>query len=117
VGIGIGVGIAGPAVILAILLAALLAMCNALNSAQLAANHPVAGGTYEYGHKWLNSYFGFTAGWMFILAKSASASTAALGFAGYFLFSFGIGREGVFVPAAIGLVLVLTVVVMLGLRN
>ncbi len=52
-------------------------------SAQLAAAHPVSGGTYEYGYRWLHPSLGFTAGLMFLCAKSASAATAALGFAGY----------------------------------
>lgn len=84
VSIGIAAGVAGPAVILAIVLAAGVATCNALSSAQLAASHAVSGGTYEYGYRYLNPSLGFTAGWMFLCAKSASAATAALGFAGYF---------------------------------
>ena len=83
VSLGIGAGIAGPMVLPAILLAGFVALCNGLSSAQLAANHPVSGGTYEYGHRWLNPSLGFTAGWMFLCAKSASAATAALGFALY----------------------------------
>ncbi|MBT3913432.1 MAG: amino acid permease, partial [Verrucomicrobia bacterium] len=89
VSLGIGAGIAGPSVLLAIMLAAGVAMCNGLSSAQLAANHPVSGGTYEYGHRWLNHSLGFTAGWMFLCAKSASAATAALGFAGYIAHATG----------------------------
>ena len=85
VSLGIGVSMAGPMVLPAIALAGLVAMCNGLNSAQLAANHPVSGGTYEYGHRWLNPSLGFVAGWMFLCAKSASAATAALGFALYML--------------------------------
>ena len=82
VSIGIAAGVAGPAVILAIILAAGVATCNALSSAQLAASHAVSGGTYEYGYRYLNPALGFTAGWVFLYAKSASAATAALGFAG-----------------------------------
>jgi basic amino acid/polyamine antiporter, APA family len=88
VSIGIATDVAGPAVILAVVIAALVAICNGLSSAQLAANHAVSGGTYEYGYKYLNSWLGFTAGWMFLLAKSASAATAALGFSGYLLNAF-----------------------------
>jgi basic amino acid/polyamine antiporter, APA family len=69
VSIGIAAGITGPSVILAITLAALVAICNGLSSAQLAASHPVSGGTYEYGYKYLNPWLGFTAGWMFLIAK------------------------------------------------
>jgi len=49
VSIGLAAGIAGPAVILALALAAGVAICNGLSSAQLAASHPVSGGTYEFG--------------------------------------------------------------------
>lgn len=88
VSIGIASGIAGPSVLIAIVLAALLALCNGLSSAQLAAAHPVAGGTYEYGYKFLHPKLGFTAGWMFLLAKSASAATAALGVGQYVFGAF-----------------------------
>lgn len=117
VSIGIASGIAGPSVILAIGLAALVAICNGLNSAQLAANHAVSGGTYEYGYKYLNSWFGFTAGWMFLLAKSASAATAALGFGGYFLNLLGINTREYLIPLGLIAVMILTVIVLSGLRR
>jgi APA family basic amino acid/polyamine antiporter len=90
VSIGIAAGVAGPSVVLAIALAACLATCNGLSSAQLAADHPVSGGTYEYGYRYLTPTLGFMAGWTFLCAKSASAATAALGLAGYALDSFGV---------------------------
>ncbi|MEM9415431.1 MAG: APC family permease [Planctomycetota bacterium] len=93
VSIGIAAGVAGPAVLVAIVLAALLALCNGLSSAQLAAAHPVAGGTYEYGYRYLNDKLGFTAGWMFLLAKSASAATAALAVSYYLTWQFVITTE------------------------
>ena len=83
VSIGIAAGVIGPAVIAAIAVAAVVATCNGLSSAQLAANHPQSGGTYEYGHRWLVPWVGFVAGWMFLCAKSASAATAALGVIAY----------------------------------
>ncbi|MEM7586908.1 MAG: APC family permease [Acidobacteriota bacterium] len=89
VSLGLGAGIAGPAVVLAVALAAGVAACNGLSSAQLAARHPVSGGTYEYGYRRLTPALGFTAGWMFLCAKSASAATAALGLAGYLLSALG----------------------------
>ncbi|MCA9165317.1 MAG: amino acid permease, partial [Planctomycetales bacterium] len=66
VSIGIASGVAGPAVVLAIAVAAIVATCNGLSSAQLAANCPVSGGTYEYGYRWLSPRLGFTAGWIFL---------------------------------------------------
>ncbi|MCS6837053.1 MAG: APC family permease [Anaerolineae bacterium] len=85
VSVGIAAGVTGASALLAVMLAALVATFNGLNSAQLAANHPVSGGTYEYAYRLLNPWLGFTAGWTFLLAKSASAATAALGFASYLL--------------------------------
>ncbi|NDJ53057.1 MAG: amino acid permease [Chloroflexi bacterium] len=117
VSIAIAAGIAGPMVILATAIGATVATANGLSSAQLAANHPVSGGTYEYGYRYLNSWLGFIAGWTFLLAKSASAATAALGFAGYLLVAIGLDNPGLAVPLALGAVIVLTVIVLSGIRR
>jgi APA family basic amino acid/polyamine antiporter len=61
-----------------------------LSSAQLAAIHPVSGGTYEYGYRFLGSYWGFSAGWLFLLAKSASAATAIIGTTSYAFIFLGL---------------------------
>ena len=116
VSIGIAAGIAGPAVILAVAIAALVAICNGLNSAHLAANHAVSGGTYEYGYKYLTPWLGFTAGWMFLIAKTASAATAALGFAGYLLNATGADRN-LTVPTALATVVLFTVIVLSGIQR
>jgi APA family basic amino acid/polyamine antiporter len=107
VSIGIAAGVTGPSVLIAIGLAALLATFNGLSSAQLAAAHPVSGGTYEYGYRYLGPTLGFTAGWMFMSAKSASAATAALGLAGYLLDALGYG--GAAQRVVLGLIAVLVV--------
>lgn len=116
VSIGIATAQAGSGIILAIIAAAFVAMCNALASAQLAASHPVSGGTYEYGYIYLSPTLGFTAGWMFLCAKTASAATAALGFAGYLLHALGMG-PGNLVAIAVGAVVVLTLLVLAGLKR
>ena len=115
VSIGIAAGIAGPAVVLAIAIAAAVATCNALNSAQLAASHPVSGGTYEYGYRYLKPWLGFAAGWMFLCAKTASAATAALGFSGYLLNLVG-QETSWLIPVAICTVVILTAIVLSGIR-
>lgn len=74
------VQLAGEWAVLSVAIAAGLAVCNGLSSAQLAASHPVSGGAYEYGYRFLNPTLGFNAGWMFLIAKGASAATAALAF-------------------------------------
>nr|WP_277922514.1 APC family permease [Coleofasciculus sp. FACHB-1120] len=117
VSIGIAAEIAGPAVILAIAIGAIVATCNGLNSAQLAANHAVSGGSYEYGYKYLNPSLGFTAGWMFLLAKTASAATAALGFAGYLLNATGLYGRGFLIPTALAAAILMTLIVLSGIRR
>jgi APA family basic amino acid/polyamine antiporter len=117
VSLGLAAGLAGPAVVVAVPIAAGLALCNAMSSAQLAAAHPVSGGTYEYGYRLLSPALGFSAGWMFLLAKSASAATAALGLAGYVLAGTGLGGEPMRLAVALLAVGVLTVLVLTGLRR
>ncbi|AFY68835.1 amino acid/polyamine/organocation transporter, APC superfamily [Thalassoporum mexicanum PCC 7367] len=120
VSVGIAANIAGPAVILAIAIGAIVATCNGLSSAQLAANHAVSGGTYEYGYRYLSPRLGFIAGWLFLLAKSASAATAALGFAGYLLGAFGIegiAEQRYLIPTAIAAVVLFTVLVLSGIKR
>lgn len=116
VSIGIGAGVAGPSVVLAIAIAAAVACCNGLSSAQLAASYPVSGGTYEYGYRKLTPLLGFVAGWMFLAAKSASAATAALGVSFYAMRLFGQG-EGQTTVVALGVVVLLTLLVLLGIRR
>lgn len=117
VSIGIAAGIAGPSVILAIGVAALVALCNGMSSAQLAASHPVSGGSYEYGYRYLYPWLGFLAGWLFLCAKSASAATAALGFSAYLLHmlggSFGLSTTWI----AVLTVLLFTIIVLSGVKR
>jgi APA family basic amino acid/polyamine antiporter len=117
VSIGIAAGMAGAAVMVSIALAAIVALCNGLSAAQLAANHPVSGGTYEYGYRYLNPWLGFTAGWLFLLAKSASAATAALGFAGYLLTLLGISDSFWLVRIALLAIFGLTLIVLDGIQK
>ena len=81
---GVAAGVAGPAFIIGLLIAGIAATCNALSSAELAATYPQSGGTYEYGYRLLNPWFGFAAGWMFLASKLAAGGTVALGFGYYF---------------------------------
>ncbi|MCH8568203.1 MAG: APC family permease [Balneolales bacterium] len=118
VSIALATQIAGNTVMLAILIAAIVAALNGLSSAQLAAAYPVSGGTYEYGNRVLGSWVGFTAGWMFLTAKSASAATAALGCSGYLLFIFGRNISGeAYILLSLAIVLFLTILVSGGISR
>src|SRR5690554_5294371 len=118
VSLGIATGVVGSGIVFAVALAALVATMNGLSSAQLAAAYPVSGGTYEYGHPLMGPTAGFTAGWMFLAAKSASAATAALGCAGYLLHTLGYeGSVTVRIVLALGIVVVLTALVAGGVQR
>lgn len=64
-------------------LAAAVAVANALASAQLAARYPASGGTYHYGREVLGPWWGYLAGWSFVVGKTASCAAMALTFAAY----------------------------------
>jgi basic amino acid/polyamine antiporter, APA family len=80
---GVAAGAAGPAFLVSLAIAGVAATANALSSAQLAAEYPQSGGTYEYGYRVLRPWVGFAAGWMFLTSKIAAAGTVALGLAAY----------------------------------
>ena len=74
---------AGAGLLVGLVVAALVAACNALASAQLAAAYPTSGGTYVYGREQLGPWWGYRAGWCFVVGKTASCAAMALTFASY----------------------------------
>jgi len=74
---------AGSGLLIGLALAAGVAYCNAVSSAQLAAEYPTSGGTYVYGRERLGEWWGFLAGWGFVIGKTASCAAMALTFAAY----------------------------------
>lgn len=75
--------VAGTGLLIGLAIAAVIAYCNATASAQLAAVYPTSGGTYIYGRERLGPWWGFTAGWGFVVGKTASCAAMALTFATY----------------------------------
>jgi APA family basic amino acid/polyamine antiporter len=74
---------AGAGLMIGLGVAAVVAYCNATASAQLAATYPTSGGTYIYGRERLGPWWGFLAGWGFVIGKTASCAAMALTFAAY----------------------------------
>lgn len=70
--------LAGPWLPAAIAIAGTIAALNALSTAQLAMEHPVSGGAYAYGRAEVGERVGFSAGWMFLTGKTASAAAIAV---------------------------------------
>ncbi|TQM06099.1 amino acid/polyamine/organocation transporter (APC superfamily) [Pseudonocardia kunmingensis] len=94
---------AGSGLLIALAVVAVVAYCNATASARLAAVYPESGGTYVYGRRRLGPVWGFTAGWGFVVGKTASCAAMALTFGAY---AWPANR----VPPAVAAVLVLTAV-------
>jgi len=73
----------GPALLIALAVAGVVAYCNASSSAALAARYPESGGTYVYGRERLGPFWGFLAGWGFVIGKTASCAAMALTIGAY----------------------------------
>ncbi|MEU3980187.1 APC family permease [Streptomyces sp. NPDC026672] len=69
---------AGSGLLLGLAVAAVVAYCNASSSARLAALYPESGGTYVYGRERLGDFWGYLAGWSFVVGKTASCAAMAL---------------------------------------
>ncbi len=95
---------AGTGLLAGLAVAAIVAYCNATASAQLAATYPRAGGTYLYGREVLGEWWGYLAGWGFMVGKTASCAAMALTFAAY------VAPAGWLRPVAAGVVVVLALV-------
>lgn len=92
-------------------IAAVVAYANATASAQLAAQYPTSGGTYVYGRERLGPWWGFLAGWAFVVGKTASCAAMALTFAAYAV------PPAWQRPVAVGAVLALTAVNLRGVTR
>ena len=111
VSLGAAQDLAGSLAPAAVLVAAVVALCNATSTAQLAAQHPAAGGTYHYGRERLGPWWGFLAGWCFVIGKTASCAAMALVVAAYLV------PEPFQRPVAALLVVVLTAVNLVGITR
>jgi APA family basic amino acid/polyamine antiporter len=69
---------AGGGLLIGLAIAAGVAYCNATSSARLAALYPRSGGTYVYGRERLGPFWGYLAGWGFVVGKTASGAAMAL---------------------------------------
>ncbi|MEU4544125.1 APC family permease [Nonomuraea dietziae] len=94
----------------ALALAAVVAFCNATSSARLAALYPDSGGTYVYGRRRLGPFWGYLAGWGFVVGKTASCAAMALTFGAYV--APDLAR-----PLAVGAVVALTVLNLFGVQR
>lgn len=97
---------AGSAVGISLVIAAVVAFCNAWSTARLAAEYPTSGGVYTFGRARLGPWWGYTAGWSFVVGKTSSCGAIALTLAAYLVPS-GAVRPVAAVAAAVAVAVTL----------
>ncbi|WP_327354124.1 APC family permease [Streptomyces sp. NBC_01304] len=108
--LGPAAGAAGSWLLGGLVVAAVVAYCNAMSSARLAAIHPASGGTYVYGRERLGEFWGYLAGWAFVVGKTASCAAMALTVGAY-------AWPGQAHAVAVGAVVALTAVNLAGVQK
>ena len=69
---------AGDGLLIGLAVAAVVAYLNATSTARCAARYPESGGAYMYGRQRLGEFWGYLAGWGFVVGKTASCAAMAL---------------------------------------
>lgn len=81
--IGVGAGLAGPAVILSFTIAGLVCACAALAYTEMSTMMPMAGSAYTYSYVALGELPAWFVGWTLILEYTVVCSVVAVGWSGY----------------------------------
>jgi basic amino acid/polyamine antiporter, APA family len=81
--IGVGAGLAGPAVILSFVVAGLVCACAALAYTEMSTMMPMAGSAYTYSYVALGELPAWFVGWTLILEYTVVCSVVAVGWSGY----------------------------------
>lgn len=129
--IGVGAGLAGPAVMISFALAGLVCACAALAYAELSTMMPAAGSAYTYSYAVLGELIAWIVGWSLILEYSLVVSAVAVGWSGYAVgFLTGLGVDlptaltvgphvagGIVNLPAVAIIAVVTGLLLLGTRE
>src|SRR5215217_7284893 len=116
---------AGPAVSLSYVVSGIACALAALCYAEFASTVPVAGSAYTFSYASIGEFFAWIIGWDLILEFIVGASAVSVGWSGYFgqiLSSFfGISLPGTITGGvvnlpAMGIAVLLTVVLIIGIR-
>ena len=127
----IGIGRAGPALLLSFVIAAFICGLAALAYAELSAMIPISGSAYSYTYAALGEFLAWLVGWNLILEYTVAAAAVSVGWSGYALglckslgvelpsyLSTGlyVGKDGGANLLAIVLVAVMTTLLVIGTR-
>ena len=129
--IGEAIGKSGPAIVISFALAGVTCLFSALSYAELAAMIPVSGSAYTYSYATLGELVAWIIGWDLILEYGFSVAVVAVGWGGYLNTLLGDvfgatlpdaiasppGDGGVFNLPAVFLVLLITGVLIVGVRE
>ena len=97
--IGVGAGLAGPAVILSFAIAGAICACAALAYAEMSTMMPASGSAYTYSYATLGEIIAWVVGWSLLAEYTLVVGTVAVGWSGYATgFLSGLG---VHLPAAL----------------
>jgi APA family basic amino acid/polyamine antiporter len=110
--IGTATAVAGSLVWLSFIIAALLGALSGFSYAELAGMFPSAGAEYEFARRAFNEFWGFLTGWLMIAGNIVAAGAVPIGFAQYLRHFVDVDAR----VAAVGLLVVLTGVVLSGVR-
>ena len=123
VGIIVGAGIyallgeataeVGASVWASFAVAGLLSALTALSYCELASMFPAAGAEFDYARRVAPAWVAFLVGWVMILGLVVGAGAVSLGFARYLRYFFDVPE----LAAAIGLLVVVTSVALVGIRQ
>jgi APA family basic amino acid/polyamine antiporter len=120
--IGVGAGLAGPAVIISFVVAGLVCACAALAYTEMSTMMPMAGSAYTYSYVALGEFPAWFVGWTLILEYTVVCSVVAVGWSGYasgFIHSMGIGIPDALLagPAAGGVINLPAIVIALAVAG
>lgn len=127
--IGVGADKAGPAVLVAFLIAGLVCTCAALAYAEMATMIPATGGAYAFGRVVFGNFAAWTIGWCLLLEYCLVVGAVAVGWSGYAApllhqwlgvpatLMAGPAEGGVINLPAIFIILVVTLLLLLGMRR
>ncbi|MDY6948777.1 MAG: amino acid permease [Pseudomonadota bacterium] len=120
--IGVGAGLAGPAVILSFVVAGLVCACAALAYTEMSTMMPMAGSAYTYSYVALGELPAWFVGWTLILEYTVVCSVVAVGWSGYasgFMRSIGLDLPDALLagPAAGGIINLPAIVIALAVAG
>ena len=129
--IGEAISLSGPAIVLSFAIAGITCIFSALSYSELASTIPVSGSAYTYSYATLGELVAWIIGWDLILEYGVSVAAIAVGWGGYLqslldsLFGISLpdsiagppGDGGTFNLPAVFLVLAVTAVLCMGIRE